>query len=180
MQLYFSFQLQNEEEVSVYVCFLAMMAKKRMLGDRDGVTATVEIWSQASHKADSVGYRSLPVSVIDGQLLWVNSDGWNLLRIAQHIQLFGDQEHLSLMINPFMRLTELFSYILCSFYGAHRPAQEMFTFWPYAMYMVPKYLIRGLHGRFVPTPRTVSQPVFQHVPSPYNFSYWRQSLASVN
>lgn len=35
-------------------------------GDSDSVTSTVVIWRQASHKADSVGCRSLLGSVIDG------------------------------------------------------------------------------------------------------------------
>lgn len=164
----------------VFVCW-QFWWRKGCFGGSDSVTATVVIWRQASHKADSIGCRSLLVSIIDGQLLRVNSDGWNLLRIAQHIQLFGDHEHLSLMINPFMKLTELFSGIFCSL--CIRPKAlliwEMFTFRDYATYMGPKYLIRILHGRLVPTPRTVSQPIFQHVSSPYNFFYWRHFLACV-
>ena len=51
----FLFFISHEEAVSLFVFVLAIMMKRRMLGDGDGAAATVAIWSCASHKADLAG-----------------------------------------------------------------------------------------------------------------------------
>ena len=41
----FLFFISHEEAVSLFVFVLAIMMKRRMLGDGDGAAATVAIWS---------------------------------------------------------------------------------------------------------------------------------------